>query len=185
MKKISMAAFLLVTSITLVACGQSGDDSASKPKVAEATKVATVEMTTPLAEDAVQPMSALALAGVKPGTAACGFDSVDGNYSATQVRLDKSAAHVFRGWALAQDKHVAKDIKFVLKGADDFVIFVKTGVDRPDVGSHFNDASLNGAGFNFSTTLKTVPAGVYHVLLITQLDSASYSCKIEKNITIF
>ena len=185
MKKISMAAFLLVTAITLVACGQSGDDSASKPKVAEATKVATVEMTKPLAEDAVQPMSAQALAGVKPGTAACAFDSVDGNYSVSKARLDKSSTHVFRGWALTEDKHVAKEIKFVLKGADDFAITVKSGVNRPDVGNHFNDPNLEGAGFNFSTVLNAVPAGVYHVLLITELGRVSYSCETKKSITIF
>ena len=95
MKKISMAALLLVATITLVACGQSGDDSASTPKVAEANKAATPEKTDSLTADAVQPMSAQALAEVKPGTAACAFDSVDGNYSANEARLDKSSAHVF------------------------------------------------------------------------------------------
>ncbi|MBN8947707.1 MAG: hypothetical protein J0I74_11405 [Rhodanobacter sp.] len=185
MKKISMAALLLVATITLVACGQSGDDSASTPKVAEANKAATPEKTDSLTADAVQPMSAQALAEVKPGTAACAFDSVDGNYSANEARLDKSSAHVFRGWALAEDKHVAKEIRFVLKGAEDFVISVKSGVDRPDVGSHFNDPSLNSAGFNFSTTLNAVPAGAYHVLLVTQLGDVSYSCETKKRITVF
>ena len=175
---------LFVVATSLAACGQSSNDSASKSEVAEAAKVAAPEVTQPLAEDAVQPMSARALAEVKPGTAACAFDSVDGDYSATQARLDKSSAHVFRGWALAEDKHVTKDIKFVLKGTDNFSISVESGVDRPDVGSYFKDASLNGAGFNFSTTLKAVPAGVYHVLLITQLGGASHGCETKKDITI-
>lgn len=182
-KKVAIAG-LIVVATSLAGCGQSSNDSASKSEVAEATTVAAPEVTQPLADNAVRPMSAQALAEVKPGTAACAFDSVDGNYSATQAKLDKSSPHVFRGWALAEDKHVAKDIDFVLKGSESFAITVKSGVVRQDVGSHFNDTNLNRAGFNFSVELKTVPVGVYKVFLVTELRGASYGCETKKSITI-
>jgi hypothetical protein len=182
-KKMAITGLLVVAS-SLAACGQSDNGGAPKPEVAAATKISAPEMTDQLADNAVQPISAQALEEVKPGTAACAFDSVDGNYSPAKVSLDKSTAHVFRGWALGEDKRVPKAVNFVLKGTDSFEISVKNGVDRPDVGSYFKDPSLNGAGFNFSTTLNAVPAGVYHVLLITQLEGVSYSCETKKNITV-
>lgn len=177
-KKVAIAS-LIVIATSLAACGQSANDSA------ETAKVAAPEVSQPIADTAVQPMSAEALAKAKPSTAACSFDSVDGNFSATQARLDKSSSHVFRGWALAEDKHVPHDIMFVLKGADNFVITVKSGVDRPDVGSHFKDATLSGAGFNFTTDLKPVPSGSYHVYLLTRLGDVSYSCETKKSIAVF
>lgn len=185
MKGILMVVLPLFTAVALVGCGQSGGDNASKPKAAEQANAAAPEVTKALADDAVQAISVQALAAVKPGTAACAFDSVDGSYSAAGTRLDRSNPHVFRGWALTEDKHAAKAIEFVLKGANNFAINAKTGVDRQDVGSQFKDTSLDNAGFNFSTTLKTVPAGDYHVLLVTKLGDVSYSCETKKSVTVF
>lgn len=181
-KKMAVTGILAVAS-SLAACNQS-DGGAPKPATTQVAKVAAPEMTSQVAENAVKPISAQALAEIKVGTAACAFDSVDGNYSTAQAGLDKSSNHVFRGWALGEDKRVPKVINFVLKGTDSFEIPVQSGVDRPDVGSYFKDSSLVGAGFNFSTTLKTVPAGLYQVLLVTQLEGDSYSCQTKKNVTV-
>lgn len=182
--KTLIAGLIVVVATSLAGCGQSSNESMPMPKVDEGSKVAAPEITEPLAVDAVQPMSAQALAEVKPGTAACAFDSVDGAYSVAQATLDRTSSHVFRGWALAEDKHVAKEIEFILHGAGNFRITAKSGVKRPDVGSYFNDPALNDAGFNFSTTLNAVPTGVYEVLLVTQLDGASYRCETKKSVTI-
>lgn len=176
---------VLIVATSLAACSQSGSENPTTPDVAKETSRAAPERTEVLNADAVQPISGSALAEVRQGTAACAFDSVDGDYSATQARLNKSSAHVFRGWALAEDRRVAKDIKLVLKGTDSFAISAHTGVNRPDVGAFFNNPNLNPAGFNFSTTLKSVPQGKYYVLLVTQLGGFSYGCETKKSMTIF
>ncbi|MGS1121653.1 hypothetical protein [Rhodanobacter sp. UC4436_H3] len=178
---------LLVVAGAFVGCGQSVGDNAPAANVAAGSgSVAVVQETTEsLPGSAIQPMSAQSLSEIKMGTSPCSFDSVDGNYSKTEAKLDRSNSHTFRGWALTENMQVVKDVKFVLKGTDSFSIMAKTGTERPDVASYLKDANLSSSGFNFSTTLESVPAGVYQVLLVTRFGEVPYACETKKSVTVF
>lgn len=187
MKRKVLIAPMLVVMVALVGCGQSAGDQApgANATVKSESTSPVEEATESLSGNAIQPMSAQALAELKPGTAPCSFDSVDGNYSKTEAKLNRSSSHTFRGWALAENMHVVKDVKFVLKGTENFSAVAKLGTERPDVASYLKDANLSSSGFNFSTTLESVPAGVYEVLLVTQSGDAPYACETKKSVTVF
>jgi len=180
MNRTSILAGLSVAAM-LAGCGAGSQGAGSSKEGAGAT----AEKTVSLEAAAVQQVPAeKMLATAKSGAAACSFDSVDGNYGRTAVKLEREKPHVFRGWVLDETKHPAGNFQFRLKGDQSFQIAASTGIQRPDVGSYLGDPSLASAGFNFSVAIKSIPAGLYAVELVTGIGAASRVCDTGKTLLI-
>lgn len=162
--------------------GQSNGASSTAPAAPAAP--AAPEVTTAVAEDKIQVLGSDVLAAAQWTNAACSLDTVDGNYSKNQVKLISGKPHVFRGWLLNATKHPAGQFSLVLKGLRTFAVPASTGVTRADVGAFFKNPALSDAGFNFSSTLTSIPVGEYHVTFIIQEPGHVYFCDADKTLTV-
>lgn len=181
--KLHLAVCMLALS-TLAGC--NGADPAPprvNAPVAQVPAVAPLP-TVPLTVDEakVASISADELAGAEWTRQACSLDSVDG--SADVPVLHRGSPHVFKGYLMDDAKAPARDFQFVLKGASNHAIPATTGYARPDVAEFFKTPELSTSGFEFSTTLESVPPGEYGVVFVIRKGQRLLFCESEKKLSV-
>jgi len=164
--------------VPLAGCGQSGQQSTGTTGTQP-----SAEHTTPVTASSIQPVAASVVSSAQLSGEPCSLDSVDGNYAA-RVPLSRGKPTVFRGWLENHQRQPAGSFRLVLIGNQAYGIPAKTGVERPDVASGQHDPGLEAAGFNFSATLKTLPAGDYSVRFLMNEGGKTYWCDAKKTVVL-
>lgn len=131
------------------------------------TAVAPSEPTTNVEASSIVEIPASEVAVATASTAPCSFDSVDDVFFKGTTTVSRSEPVTLRGWLSTEAKQPAGAFRLVLKAdGRSFAIPATTGVARPDVADYFKNAALESAGFNVTTRLDSIPAGVYAIWLV-------------------
>lgn len=170
-KKLALVSSL--AAFALAACGQSGQQ-ATAPMQSAASAITAP--TTAIPTDDAQPLDSSVLAAAKPTEQPCSLDS--------EPQLQLGKPYVFRGWLLGPSRQPAGKFDVAMVGNQDFAIAATTGFSRPDVGAYMKDPALAAAGFEFSTTIESVPVGRYEVRLLIKRGADVYVCDTGKTLMV-
>lgn len=112
---------------------------------------------------------------------ACDVKVPDGT---TEKVVTKGAANQLEGYVIDPSDAPAGAFDFVLKGEKSFLIPASTGASRPDVAEFFKVPALETSGFQFTTTLASIPAGRYTVDFVMDRKGTKYFCESGKTLIV-
>lgn len=176
----SILAVTAIASLILVGCRERAASTADAAGSTE--QVRQEQVAASPSEATASPMDASLLAAASWTRHACSLDMVD--RGPPDASLAKGTRHSFEGYVLDQSGQPAGAFSLVLKGAQTLAFPVTTGKSRPDVAEYFKNPSLASAGFEFSNTLASVPAGKYAVWYLIDRDSEKFFCDTGKSIDV-
>lgn len=133
-------------------------------------------------ESKVAPVAGQRLASAGWTRHACSLDMVDNG--PPDAVLPKGSPHVFKGFVLGSDGGVAGDFMVLFKGKELFGLPTATGASRPDVAAYFKNPSLSAAGFEFSTTLSSIPEGNYEIVYLMDNGPESFFCESGRKVQV-
>lgn len=112
---------------------------------------------------------------------ACDVKVPDGT---TEKVVTKGTANLLEGYVIDPSDAPAGAFDFVLKGEKSFQIPASTGAPRPDVAEFFKIPALETSGFQFTTTLASIPAGRYTVDFVMDRTGTKYFCESGKTLIV-
>ena len=119
-------------------------------------------------------------------TTHCSIDMV--NYAvATPSNVIADKAHVkLQGWAAdATQGIVPRQVYVEIEGTEKSWVRAVTGIDRPDVATHFNTPAIGKAGWSAFVNLATFPAGTYTLRIVQILpDNSETLCDPQRKLTL-
>lgn len=165
-----------VLALTLVGCGNSTPEpAAAGGESAAAYKPSSGSFVTAPATSSQKTKK----------ISSCNLDAINGNPVADVTPLSHSGNATFTGWAGdAEAGSAPSQVRFMLQGAQTYVVTADTGMPRPDVAQATNTPALANAGYSVVANLSAVAPGQYTVLLGFTVAGQHLLCDPGKKVTI-
>lgn len=168
----------------LLASGESLRGIAGRATFGEMTEAeaeacaASIMLAVPVVVDAVDEGSVAMLQEGRADAMSWSGKACDLSYPSGggEVAASRGTPVTLTGFVVGPDDAPANNLHLMLRGARDYSIPAKARRGRPDVATYFNNPRLETSGFGLSTTLSTVPPGVYDVHFSMVLDGREYFC---------
>lgn len=118
-------------------------------------------------------------------TSDCSLDRL-ADAAGTPVTLwQRTGTALLGGWlADRRQPQIPEVLSVVLRGPEDLAIEAGGGVSRPDVAAALGNPALEGAGFNLSLKLTSVPAGDYAIVLVAHYPTLDLACDTGKRLVV-
>ncbi|MBA2238833.1 MAG: hypothetical protein H0W24_09100, partial [Lysobacter sp.] len=137
-------------------------------------------------QQAFSPLAARSAAGMMTSTTRdCSLDSLADPAGAPATALPRTGAAVLGGWlADRKQPRIPEALSVVLRGDADFAVDAANGALRQDVTAVFGNPALEGAGFNVTLRLATVPADDYAIILVAHYPDRDLACDTGKRLVV-
>jgi hypothetical protein len=174
--------FAAMTVGMLAGCeGQAPAPNVSQPATAAAPTQSAPATVAAADETKIGEFDATTLTKATWTGKACDVKVPDGT---VEKVVTKGSANLLEGYVIDPSNAPAGEFEVVLKGEKSFSIPASTGASRPDVAEFFKIPALATSGFQFTTTLESIPAGRYSVDFVMDRAGTKYFCESGKTLIV-
>lgn len=118
-------------------------------------------------------------------TSDCSLDRLVDAAGAPATVWHRTGTALLGGWlADRKQPQIPQALSVVLRGSEDLAIEAGGGGSRPDVAAALGSPALEGAGFNLTLSLTSVPVGDYAIVLVAHYLELDLACDTGKRLVV-